>query len=247
MSGPTRRELLGSLLGFALVEALWSRELLAAKARPVLGPWFKELAEMTRDLRGRRMLDLEFQDRMEDLYRRVDLAALVELVDLEVLAKRMLLPARGAIGQGVELRGLAGLPAELGFTRQIFACGKGRSIVPHGHNNLVSGFIVLKGRWRGRHYERLETHADHFVIRPTIDRAFGPGDLSTISDHRDNVHWFQAESDTAFIFNVHVSGIDPSQRRSSGRLYLDPGGEPRPDGTIRAPKLSWADCHDKYG
>ena len=29
-----------------------------------------------------------------------------------------------------------------------------------------------------------------------------------ISDHKDNVHWFKAESDTAFIFNVHVIGYD---------------------------------------
>ena len=62
-------------------------------------------------------------------------------------------------------------------------------------------------------------------VKPTIDRSFGPGDLSTISDHRDNVHWFKAGTDGAYIFNVHVIGYDPQIKDSSGRLYLDPDGE----------------------
>jgi hypothetical protein len=31
---------------------------------------------------------------------------------------------------------VTGLPAEVGFGRQIFGCKKGRSIVPHGHSNM---------------------------------------------------------------------------------------------------------------
>ncbi|MBX9580536.1 MAG: hypothetical protein K2X87_09525, partial [Gemmataceae bacterium] len=93
----------------------------------------------------------------------------------------------------------------------------------------------------------VETHKDHYVIRPTIDREFGPGDLSTISDHRDNVHWFRAASDAAYIFNVHVIGYDDALGDASGRLYLDPDGEKLSGGRIKAPKLSSAECHKKYG
>ncbi len=60
--------------------------------------------------------------------------------------------------------------------------GKGRSIVPHGHNNMATAFDVLKGEFHGRHFERVED----MVIEPTIDRKFGPAEASTISDYKDN-------------------------------------------------------------
>jgi hypothetical protein len=184
---------------------------------------------------------------MEDLYRRVDLPSLVALVKLDDVEKRAKLPANGAASIGFDLSKVQGLPAQLGFGRQVFGCKKGRSIVPHGHSNMCTGFIVLKGKWAGKHYDRLETHKSHYLIKPTIDQEFGPGELSTISDHKDNVHWFKAVSETAYIFNVHVSGYDPAIPGSSGRLYLDPDGEKVAGGLIRAAKMTSAECHKKYG
>ena len=98
------------------------------------------------------------------------------------------------------------------FGKQIFALKKGRSIVPHGHDNMCTGFIVLRGNFVGKHYDRVEDNKDHYLIKPTIDRTFKPGECSTISDHKDNVHWFKAESDAASIFNIHVMGYNPEQR-----------------------------------
>src|SRR4028119_2366028 len=60
-----------ALMTVGLLESLWSRDLLAASGRAALGPWFRELTEMTRALRGARVRDLEFQAQMEDLFRRV--------------------------------------------------------------------------------------------------------------------------------------------------------------------------------
>ena len=59
--------------------------------------------------------------------------------------------------------------------------------------------------------------------------------------------WFEATSETAFIFNVHVIGYDKTIKETSGRLYLDPVGEKLSGGLVKAPKLSSADCHKKYG
>jgi hypothetical protein len=112
---------------------------------------------------------------------------------------------------------------------------------------MCTGFIVLKGKWHGRHYDRIETHRDHYVIRPTIDREFGPGELSTISESKDNVHWFRSESDAGYIFNVHVIGYDPRIKDTSGRLYLDPDGEKLSGGRIKAAKMTSEACHKKYG
>ncbi len=248
---PTRREfsasLLGSVMAFGLVELLWSRDLFADAVKPTIAAWLKELVEMTKDLRGRRLTDLEFQAKMEDLYRRVDLKALVGLVKLDEIERRSKLPDNGALSRSIDLAKVEGLPTGLGFGKQVFGCKKGRSIVPHGHANMCTGFIVLKGKWHGRHYDRVETHKDHYVIKPTIDRTFGPGEMSTISDHKDNVHWFKAASDAGYIFNVHVIGYDAGIKDASGRLYLDPDGEKLAGGRIKAAKMTSDQCHKKYG
>ncbi len=239
-------QILGSLVAYGLIETLWSRDLLADNVKPTIGDWLKDLVAMTNDLRGRKLTDLEFQTKMEELYKRVDLKTLSTFVKLDDIEKKSKLPDNGAASLGIDLSTVEGLP-EVRFGRQIFGCKKGRSIVPHGHSNMCTGFIVLKGEWHGRHYDRVETHAEHFIIKPTIDRAFKAGDLSTISDHKDNIHWFEAKSETAYIFNVHVTGYDPKIDGNSGRLYVDPDGEKLSGGLVKAAKMTSALCHKKYG
>lgn len=239
--------LLTTLIGYGLVETLWTRGLLAAGEGAAVGKWFAELAEMSNDLHGRKLKDTEFQAQMEKLYRRVDLPGLISAVKLDDLERNSRLPENGAASLGFDLRNVEGVPTSLRFGKQIFGMKHGRSIVPHGHANMCTGFIVLKGTFHGRHYDRVETQSDHYLIKPTIDRKFKPGDVSTISDHKDNVHWFEALSETGFVFNVHVVGYDPSIQESSGRLYLDPDGEKVSGGLIRARKISSAECHRKYG
>ena len=133
------------------------------------------------------------------------------------------------------------------FGKQIFALNKGRSVVPHGHDNMCTGFIILRGSFVGKHYDRVEDHKDHYLIRPTIDRPFRPGECSTVSDHKDNVHWFKAETDGAFIFNVHVMNYNPENKKSARRVYVDLDGEKTAGGLIVARKMTSADCHKKYG
>ena len=248
---PTRREfssqLIGSLVAYGLIETLWTRNLFADEVRPTIETWLRDLVEMTNDLRGRTLTDLEFQTKMEALYKRVDLAALAMLVKLDDLEKTKKLPDNGAGNYGIDLSTVKGIPGEFRFGKQIFGCKKDRSIVPHGHTNMCTGFIILKGEWRGRHYDRVETHKDHYIVKPTIDRKFKAGDLSTISDHKDNVHWFRAASEVAYIFNVHVIGYDPAIKDTSGRLYLDPNGEKLAGGLVKAMKMSSEACHKKYG
>jgi hypothetical protein len=238
---------LGFLVAYGLIDALWSRDLFAETVKPTIEAWLKDLVEMTKELKGKKLTDLQFQIKMEDLYRKVDLTALTQLVKLDDIEKKMKLPENGASNSGVDLSKIEGLPGNVGFGRQIFGCKKGRSIVPHGHSNMCTGFIILKGSWEGKHYDRVETEKEHFIIKPTIDREFKPGDLSTISDHKDNIHWFKSLSDAAYIFNVHVIGYDPEIKGNAGRMYLDPAGEKLSGGLIRAPRMSSEECHKKYG
>ena len=148
---------------------------------------------------------------------------------------------------GVDLSKVDGLPGKLVFGRQIFAMKKGRSVVPHGHDNMCTGFLILRGDFIGKHYDRLDDQPSHYLIKPTIDRTFKPGETSTISDHKDNVHWFKAASETGFIFNIHLVGYNPENLKTGGRIYVDPDGEKVKGGLIVAKKISSAECHKKYG
>jgi hypothetical protein len=250
MTTPHRRafnaRLLGSALTFGLIETLFSRDLFADEVKPDVAAWFHELNELGKDLKGQKLKDTEFQAKMEELYKRVDLPALLKFVELDKLAERVKIPDSGAFSAGFSLAQVKDLPSPT-FGKQIFCLKKGRAVVPHGHENMCTGFIVLRGTFRGRHYDRVETKADHYLIKPTIDREFAAGGLSTISDHKDNVHWFACTSETGFIFNAHFMGYDPAIKNPSGRLYLDPEGEKVGGGLIKAKKMTSGECHKKYG
>jgi hypothetical protein len=239
--------MLGSLTAFGLIETLYHHDLFADAVKPVIHQWMASLHTLSKDLKDQKLKDVDFQKKLEDLYQRVNLDDLVKLVELDRLTKNLKYPERGARNLGIDLRKVEGLPKKLVFGKQIFALKKGRSIVPHGHDNMCTGFIILRGRFRGKHYDRVEDHKDHYLIKPTIDRQFKPGESSTISDHKDNVHWFKAESDTGFIFNVHVFGYNKESKKTSARVYVDPQGEKVKGGLILAKKVTSVECHKKYG
>ncbi len=241
------KKLLGSLMTYGLIETLFARDLFADNVRPIIHRWMAELHTLGEDLKSHKLPDIEFQAKLEELYRRVDLAELIKLVDLDRLTAGVKYPDKGAANLGIDLSKVEGLPRRLVLGKQIFAMKKGRSVVPHGHDNMCTGFIILRGDFIGKHYDRVEDNADHYLIKPTIDRRFGPGECSTISDHKDNVHWFKAASDTGFIFNIHVIGYNPENKKTSGRVYVDPEGEKVAGGLIVAKKISSAECHRKYG
>ena len=250
-STSTRREFardaLKSLTTVVLIEGLWSRRLLGAGVRPIVEAWFQELETISRDVHEHRVKDVEFQQSLERLYRRVDLAALLKTIEFDRLAAGAAFPAKGARSLPADFSHVGGLPVQLAFGRQIFAMAKGRSVVPHGHDNMATGFLVLHGTLRGRHWDRVEDHKDHYLIRPTIDRSFKPGEFSTISDHKDNVHWFTAETDHAFIFNIHVNQTDPGNPKNPGRVYIDPLGEKVAGGLIKAPRITYGKANQLYG
>ena len=219
---PTRREFtrqaLQSLTALALIDGLASRRLFGQDVRPVVDEWFRDLHAISKDVADHKVKDVEFQKSLESLYSRVDLPALLKTLDFDAIAAGVKYPAVGAKSLPVDFTHVSGLPKSLVFGRQIFAMSKGRSIVPHGHDNMATGFLVLQGNLRGRHYDRVEDLKDHYLIRPTIDKSFKVGEYSTVSDHKDNVHWFTAESDHAFIFNIHVNNTDVGNPKNPGRV-----------------------------
>jgi hypothetical protein len=241
------KQALGSLLTYSLLETLCGRDAFGSEVRPAVTKWVKDLDELGRAVKDQKLRQVEWQQKVEDLYRRVELPELLRFIDFEKLAAGAQLVDNGARSLRFEFPEVEGLPKELVFGRQIFALKQGRSVVPHGHNNMATAFLILKGDFHGRHYDRLEDREEHLLIRPTIDREFEPGEYSSVSDYKDNIHWFEARSETGYIFNIHVQDIRPGSRLPTGRVYLNPNGKQLKGGLIEAPRIGYQEAHKLFG
>jgi hypothetical protein len=251
MSVLSRREFthqaLASLMGYSLLETLFRCDAFADEAKPATIKWLNDVNQLGWDLKEQELKQVEWQKKIEELYAKADVPDFLRLIDFDKLTDKLEMVDNGARSLQFKFPKVEGIPEKLAWGKQIFALKKGRSVVPHGHNNMATAFLILKGEFHGRHYDRLESDKTHMIIKPTIDRKFKVGECSTISDFKDNVHWFQALSGPAFIFNIHVTGVNPDNSEPTGRLYVDPHGEKLSDGRIRARRLDYEEANKLYG
>ncbi len=249
MTDVTRRNFnrgtLGSLLTFSLLETLFDADAFANEVKPITAKWLLDLHQRGIDLKDKKLTQVAWQQQVEELYKQVDLPALMQFIDFEKLTANMKFRERGERSLRPKFPAVEGLPTELVFGHQVFGLQRGRSVVPHGHDNMATAFLILQGDFHGRHYDRLQDEQDHMIVKPTIDQSFSVGGCSSISDNKDNVHWFKATSETGFIFNIHVLNVVAGKR--TGRVYMDPNGEPISGGRIRARKIKSAEAYKLYG
>lgn len=232
---------------FSLVKTLCAGGMLRGDLGVLAKKWLVEVEEMSSGLKGGKLRQAEWQTKVEELFRRVDMPDLLRAIDYTALTRAPLFPEDHESAVNLEFPNVEGLPAELTYIPMFIAFKKGRAIVPHGHRNMVSMHMMLDGRVHARHYERRSEDAATIVVAPSLDETFKRGDLSTVSDERHNVHWFRALTDSVFMFNVAVFGLDGT-RNFTGRDYIDPlGAQKNGDGTLRARRLTHAEAFKLYG
>ena len=239
--------MLGSLLTFSLVKSLNEVEVLAHPIRPIVRKWLIEMEYATQQLRQGRVKSTEWQGQIESLLTRVDLADLLSAIDFDRLAKTAVFPEDHESAEDVDFSRNKGLPKELSFAPYFYAMRKGAAIVPHGHRNMTSMHMMLKGQAHCWQFERVAEEAKYLTIKPTTDKVSEIGAVTTVSDQKDNIHWFKALSEPVFMFNIGVFRINPSED-FNGRDCIDPlGGEKLKDGLIRAPRIELKKAYEIYG
>ena len=239
--------MLGSLLTFSLVKNLDRVDALANPVKPVVRKWLIEIEHATQELRQGKVKPIEWQQQMESLLSRVELKDLLSAVDYDRLAKTAIFPEDHESAEDVDFSQNEGLPAVLSFAPYFYAMNKGVAIVPHGHLNMTSMHMMLKGQAHSWQFERVSDEGQYLTIRPTIDKVLNVGAVSTVSDQRNNIHWFKALSEPVFMFNIGVFRINPS-KAFTGRDYIDPlGGEKLKDGLIRARRIEVKEAYKLYG
>lgn len=240
--------MLHSLLTLSLVEVLSQEKLLGKSIDRQARRWLAEVEEISRAMKIGRAKQTEWQKKIGEIFTRVELPDLLRSIDFDSASKKIKFPDEGEGVIHINPSRLGGLPKELGYSTFIYGLKKGRAIVPHCHRNLTSMHMLIGGQMHAWQFDRLADEPKHLIIKPTLDRALAPGEASTTSDDKDNVHWFKATSDAAFSFNISVYEIDPAVKFSGRQFYLDPaGGEKLNDGALRVRHLTSKEAHRLYG
>jgi hypothetical protein len=227
-----------SLLTLSVVETLSQERLLGKNMDRLAKHWLAEVEEISRAMKNGRAKQTEWQEKIAEIFTRVELPDFLRSVDFDRVSKMMWFPDDREGMIAVNPPGARGLPKELEAETYIYGLKKGRAIAPHCHRNMTSMHMLIGGEMHAWHFDRLEDEPGHMIINPTLDRALAQGEASTTSDAKDNVHWFKATSDVAFSFNIAVYDINPAVKFSGRQFYLDPaGGEKLGDGSLRVRHL----------
>lgn len=249
MQAQNRREfgkqVLGAALNYFLLESIFNSQAFAKPVVPIANHWAKQLSEFCNDLKLDKISPVLWQSQVEKLLNHIELTELLKFIDFDNLTRNFDYPDFGVNTKMVQFPKLDGLPEKTVFVKKIFGMKKGRAIIPHGHTNMSSAHLVLKGEFTLKHYDKVAEEDKYLLIKPTIDKTAGVGSSSSISDEKNNIHWFIANTVTAFTFDVIMLDL-------GGKAYdihnLDmAAGEKTGKGLIRAPKMNVETALKKYG
>ena len=239
------QQALAQVSSWLFIDSLLATNSIHTSIKPIIDHWAKELHTYCADLKQQSITPLEWQHKIESLYGQIELKEIMEFIDFNNLMKGFTYPDLGVHTKPVLFPKLEGLPRNTVFVKKIFGMKKSRAIIPHGHSNMASAHLILKGDMHLRQYEKIRQVENSLVIKPTMDKILSPGGYSSISDQRDNVHWFIANSDSAFTFDVIMLDLN-SQTYDIHNLDIFEKRD-LSDGSMQVPILDVQTALKKYG
>ncbi|MBX7197717.1 MAG: hypothetical protein K1X94_37065 [Sandaracinaceae bacterium] len=213
----------------------------SAELPPAVSGLLREALGLGRALRRGDLTQHAWQERMSTLLASIPAPTIAAALDLPALRARAPRVRRGAAI--VTLPFPETLGGDEGAAMRVFFFEGGRTDPPHVHFNSVTTHLVLEGRFRVQHWDRVREEASGFVLRPTHDRELVAGESSSISEERDNGHW-HACLDRGVLIDVEQGRLDPSIPPRN-RQMVDLSGQR--DGEFFAPSLSRAVAMRRYG
>jgi len=85
-------------------------------------------------------------------------------IDFDRLIQGFTYPDLGVNTKWVKFPPLDGLPERTVFLKKIFGMKKNRAIIPHGHSNMVSAHLVLKGEFASGDTVNIDEKDDELVF-----------------------------------------------------------------------------------
>ncbi|MEZ4777936.1 MAG: hypothetical protein R2786_00950 [Flavobacteriaceae bacterium] len=239
------KQLLTTVSTFALMDSLLAFNAIEKNIKPITDHWAIRLHEYCSDLKKNTITPIEWQQKIEELFCKVELSALLKFINFENLIKGFEYPDYGVSTKPIIFPKLQGLPENTLFVKKIFGMKKDRAIIPHGHSNMASAHLILQGEMHLRHYEKIRQEPQNLIIKPTIDKVALVGESSSISDEKDNVHWFIATTETAFTFDVIM--LDLNKKNYDIHNLDIYKAEDLKNGMIKVPILETEMALKKYG
>ena len=248
----TRRAILEMLaVAVPFYTALRTRAL-AAPGRDALDDWARNLVALNHDLSTHKIGLTVWQDRVAALNTSVPVNDIVGYLDIDRLTAGFIYPDKLAQTADPQFPATVDLGSgpQHWFIR-VFGMKRGGAVIPHAHNDMVSAHLVVNGRFHARTFNRMHDLADAIAIRPSMDRTLRRGEIITMSDDRDNLHWLVAEEDRSMTFDVGVVDIDPARRYAIAAnkyhmIYVDPTVPAESDGLIHAPVITFEQSAAKF-
>lgn len=239
------KEILATVSSFALMDSLFASNAFGKNIKPIAEHWAIQLQEFCSDLRTNSLSAVEWQEKIEILYSQIELQEILKFIDFDRLIKGFEYPDLGVSTKTVQFPKLTGLPEKTAFVKKIFGMKRDRAIIPHGHSNMASSHLILTGDLHLRQYEKIHQEDKTLIIKPTVDRVTRMGESSSISDEKNNVHWFIANTPTAYTFDVIMLDLkDKNYDIHNLDIYES---EDLKNGTIRVPMLDVESALKKYG
>jgi PCO_ADO len=235
-----RRRLIASSVGFAVYALLGEARVFAESARKTtVRTWIGRQEELARGLASGRVSQIEWHDAVNALAGEVDLENVAQ-----ELRRAKSKPGGAPFGHDPQKRVITfideqGNAERLRYGVALFTFGENSVITPHAHRHMASAHMVIEGRVRIRTFDRVGDEQGSLIIRPTADVVADPGHAAAMTTAKDNIHWFTPKSRRATTLDVIVDGLDPGQRPYEIQPIDPLGGLPLPDGTIRAPLVSF--------
>lgn len=237
--------MLASVVSFALMDSLFTYNAIGKSIKPITDHWAVKLNEYCSDLKTATISLGQWQSQVEELFAQVELKEILTDINFDNLIKGFEYPDLGVSTKPVVFPKLDGLPDKTVFVKKIFGMKKDRAIIPHGHSNMASAHLILNGEMHLRHYEKIDQDGENLIIKPSIDRFAKVGESSSISDESDNVHWFIANTETAFTFDVIMLDLNNKVYDIHNLDIYE--SEDLKDGTLKVPILDVHTALNKYG
>jgi len=237
--------ILATVTSFALMNSLFAFNAIGKDIKPITDHWAIKLNEYCSDLKTDSITTIQWQKQIEELYGKVELQDILKFIDFDNLIKGFVYPDLGVSTKPVKFPKLNGLPERTVFVKKIFGMKKNRAIIPHGHGNMASAHLILNGEMHLRQYEKIQRDGQNLIIKPSTDRIAKVGESSSISDEKDNVHWFVANTETAFTFDVIMLDLNnKSYDIHNLDIYVS---EDLKNGMLKVPILDVQTALKKYG
>ncbi len=229
-------------------------EALATTLKPDFENWIRAVEIACLEVRDGKIKPTLWQTKMDRFHNRVPLEDVLRFTDLEKVLKVERAPMKEKVASIHEVpwpKLGAESPAEIPFGHKLFIYRKGSVTPPHAHNHLVSAHMILKGKFRVRTFDRVQDTAKGMVIKATRDETMGVGSVITMSDYKDNVHWFEALEENSVTFDIPVPDIEPAKQyrhpaAAYNQIFIDPTVPVRADGKLEAPIIPFAEALRRF-